>query len=154
MDRYTITPHDTLALIQRLAKDKIPVRALYVSASNAQFVISGLVQSLDEKTGIVISMQQPPSRLSGYLSVPFVHPDCCCSCGVAEDELREKDSETSQESSTLTIHFPKSREFLLLLFTPTCALASLFPIYFAKRTGQTDVSLGAQLRYRARGYEP
>ena len=131
MDRHSITPCDALALLDRLVKDRVPVRALFVSASNAQFVISGLVQSMNDENGIVISMQQPPSRLSGYLSIPFVQPDCHCTCGEGGDLLPEDDAPISKESSTLTIHFPNSNEFLLLLFNPTDALAAIFPLFFA-----------------------
>jgi hypothetical protein len=132
MNRHSITPCDALALLDRLVKDQVPVRALYVSPSNAQFVISGFVQTLDDENGIVISAQQPPNRLSGYLSIPFVQPECECTCGAGGDLLPENDgSLVGKDTSTLTVHFPASGEFLLLLFNPTCALASLFPLFFA-----------------------
>lgn len=133
MDRHPISPCDALALLDRLVKDQVPVRALYVSSSNAQFVISGLVQSMDDESGIVISAQQPPSRLSGYLSIPFIKPECHCTCGAGViDVLPEQDSDIDKQSSTLTIHFPDTSEFLLLLFNPTCSLASLFPLFFSQ----------------------
>jgi hypothetical protein len=118
MSKTILSFNEGLDLLRKLLAERIPLHALSMWETGSHVVLSGFVDSITSRTGIVISAARPPSHGPGFISVMLSGRNCEFSyCD--KRELPPETIEFTPElgDTVLLLRFLDSHEILALTFT-------------------------------------
>ena len=117
--KCAISSKEALELLEKLRSQKVPVYAVFFSASGVRAHVRGFVDGISEDNGVVVSESSPRVRGTSFIAVPLSGRDFECSYGNKVDfpELEREEYAERFGASILSFRFLDADELFALTFT-------------------------------------
>ncbi|MGD0402486.1 MAG: hypothetical protein ABSB66_04755 [Candidatus Acidiferrales bacterium] len=117
MNKNTIAAEDARLLFDKLISENVPVIAFFRSTTGMKVLMSGFVDSVTDKNGVVLTASKPVLKASGFMSVPTFGRDVEFSyCDAREMPVAMAGVSTKIGNTVLLLNFVEPLESLFLTF--------------------------------------